>query len=121
MYEVFGLVVGHLVGDFMLQTDYQARNKQADPVTCAMHVLWYTLCVMCFSAWITAVPFDCTVLALSISVPHFLIDHFNLAQRFIDSYRPGLNRFCWSRIVVDFTMHMVCLYLACILRASLGA
>lgn len=41
--EIFSILFIHWVGDFVLQTDYQAKNKSKDSVVLTEHVLCYTL------------------------------------------------------------------------------
>lgn len=38
--------VGHRIGDFMFQTDMQARNKSTDPLYLAKHSVVYSFCVI---------------------------------------------------------------------------
>lgn len=118
MLELFGLVVGHFVGDFILQTDQQARLKATDVNACFLHVASYTFAVLLFTGWLFLPPVDCTLMAIAVFVPHFIIDHFRLARWFVENRSPGLKRFEWSVFVIDFTFHLVCLYLALILRGS---
>jgi hypothetical protein len=80
------LVVSHLVGDYLFQTEWQARNKRfglgSDPVArraLFTHVLVYTLCFVPAIIWIetetSALAFG---LAAVIFIPHLLQDDSRL-------------------------------------------
>lgn len=105
------LLVGHLVGDFLLQNDWMAANKKKRHWPCFVHVLIYTIavCMACrgyTGSWI--------LLALFVFVPHYLIDRWNFVQWYM--YNFGQYAFAhppmspWSRIAVDQSMHMYCLW-----------
>ncbi len=113
-----GALVGHLVGDYILQNDFLAQGKKRDSCICGMHVIIYTACVLLFSGWWLHWPYDPpqTVLALvaAIAIPHFLIDRLGFVpwwMRLIGQEKfmgPPLGP--WSIIVVDNVMHLVCLF-----------
>jgi hypothetical protein len=44
-------IVGHLVGDYLLQNDWMAQNKKKRDWPCIIHCLIWTLCVMAFAGW----------------------------------------------------------------------
>lgn len=67
------LFILHLVGDFLLQSDWMARNKARSSHAAAAHVLAYT-----FPFWLILQP-TWSALAL-IAGSHFLIDRFRLAR-----------------------------------------
>lgn len=74
------LILGHLIGDYLLQNKWMAMNKSASSFKCAVHRAIYTVAVMAatyqnlFSLW----------WALLIFVPHFVIDRFSLADKWLD-------------------------------------
>ena len=102
-------LVGHLVGDFIFQNDFQAKNKTTSTWHCLLHVVLYTLAIMLFTGW-----YDWRHLA-AVAVPHFFIDRFRLSRRLMRLV--GQEEFAtgplspWSIIIVDQVMHLVCLYL----------
>lgn len=99
-------LVGHLVGDYLLQNDWMAREKKRSHFACLIHVLLYCVSVFAFTGW-GLLPMA------SVAIPHFLIDrwgfvawYMSIGQR--DFMQPPLSP--WSRIVVDNTFHLVCLF-----------
>ena len=91
------LVVCHLVGDYLLQTDWQATNKRGglgrDPLArraLASHILTYTLAFVPAFIWLAGelemrlIP----VVAL-ISVPHWVQDDGRLLTAYIRKIKGG--------------------------------
>jgi Protein of unknown function (DUF3307) len=69
-----------LVGDYILQNDWMARNKVKSSFVCAVHVVMYTLpFLLLTTSW--------RALAV-ISVTHFIIDRWRLA-RFVGWIKNG--------------------------------
>ena len=132
--ESMGLIVGHMIGDYVLQNDWMAANKtnprpafadwddyQANAVearrrwvighaACTVHCLLYTLAVWACSFWWMpwwglAVCFAC----------HWPLDRFRLAGRWMRNVS-GQAAFAggilspWSVIVVDNTAHLLTLF-----------
>lgn len=106
------LVIGHLVGDWMLQNDWMARGKQRRFFTQAIfvHCMVYTLTLF-VALWIASldspvsppyIPF-----ALTIFLSHWLIDAGNLAGRWVRWWKQ--SRLLFVRIMVDQTLHVLVL------------
>lgn len=102
-------VVGHLVGDYLLQNDYQAQGKKVSSPICALHCLLWTLAVLAFAGsgwWVWWVP-------IVLFVTHFVQDRGPLVRRYMhaigqDSFAgPPLGP--WSIIAVDNVFHLVVL------------
>ena len=55
----------HLIGDFWLQTEYQALNKKKNSWVCLRHVTTYSLPFLLIGSWQAV---------LVIAVTHFIID-----------------------------------------------
>jgi Protein of unknown function (DUF3307) len=81
--EVFALlVVSHLVGDFLLQTEWQARNKPGglgrDPVSrraLLSHMAGYTVAMVPVTVWMaTEIGAAALAVAALVVVPHLLQD-----------------------------------------------
>ena len=79
MTELFiAAFLGHLIGDYLLQTKYMALNKSGEGWrgfrTCTWHVLIYTasICLMLWNA-------D-AVLVLAVFLPHWITDRWALAS-----------------------------------------
>jgi hypothetical protein len=91
--ELFAvLVVSHLVGDFVLQTEWQAQHKHGglgrDPVArraLLSHILTYTLVFVPALIWI-ADSLDggrAAAAAALIAVPHLIQDDYRLLRRYM--------------------------------------
>lgn len=127
--EVFiVLVVSHLVGDFLLQTDWQAQWKygglSADPVrrrALGTHIVTYMLAFLPALIWIAAEGgLARAVLAgIVVAVPHWLQDDGRLLDLYMAAVKgtsadgsPGL------RVAVDQSFHVVALFLTALIVAS---
>jgi hypothetical protein len=71
-----GILLGHLVGDYLLQNKWMAMNKSASSIKCLIHCILYTLAVCVFTnfhpAWIAIV-----------FASHFIIDRWSLADKWL--------------------------------------
>lgn len=106
------LLIGHFVGDWMLQNDWMARNKRGRwwSFPCVVHCLIYSI-VIVQAAWIGSrgvIPLaQLGMIFVFILLSHWIIDGFDLAGvwgRFINQTQSD-----YVRIVVDQTMHMIVL------------
>lgn len=103
------LLIGHLVGDYILQNDWMALNKKKSSLPCLVHCALYTLSVAAFSLfalplWAIAVIF----------VTHFIQDRTTIIGWWMNlvgqaSFAKNLGP--WSSIVVDNVWHLVVLHL----------
>ncbi len=103
-------IVGHLVGDYLLQNDVLALNKKRCSFHCLVHCLIWTACVCVFGG-IGAVG------AVILFVTHFIQDRTNIISMYMDavgqkSFRTGA---CapWAAIVVDNVFHIVTIWAVC--------
>lgn len=119
------IVLGHLVGDYLLQSRNMALRKSergcAGYLWCFLHCLIYTASV-CLFLW-TADPLVITLVFLS----HFPLDRWSLASQWLklirgrdfvkafqsqDKYREiDLSFSCLVYAVVDNTLHLILLWL----------
>ncbi len=132
--EGFGLVLGHLIGDYVVQNDWMAANKtnphpggsrdwieycsKADArkayrlghAACLIHCLCYTLAVWAFSFW--WMPWWGLLVCFA---AHFPVDRWRLARLWM-IHAAGQKAFAtgvlspWSVIVVDNTFHLAVLF-----------
>jgi hypothetical protein len=108
----------HLIGDYVLQTDWMARTKVRSSLATLCHVLVYSLPFLLLSPSLAAI--------MVIAVSHFLIDRFRLARYvafaknkvtgwhlkwpdcaatgFPSDMPPGHG--FWLMILIDNTMHL---------------
>jgi hypothetical protein len=124
VFAVFG--ISHLVGDFLLQTEWQARHKHGglrDPrarSALVTHVLTYTLAFVPALVWLAdSLGAGVLWLAALIAGPHFVQDDGSLIAGFMTRVKrsdpqehPGLT------VTVDQTFHVVTLFLTALVAGS---
>jgi hypothetical protein len=110
-------IIGHLVGDYLLQNDWMALNKKKPgslgTKTCAVHSFIWAQSVVIFAGW--GWPWGNPSPAIAILfVLHYIQDRTNIITRWMDfigqkQFRTGP---CapWSSIVVDNVWHIVTLW-----------
>lgn len=108
------LFIGHMVGDYILQNDWMARNKvRWDLVgwlSCTVHCIIYTVMVSCALAGFgfTVTPGVCALVFAS----HFPIDKASLAKYWMKVYGHSMdsttNPFVpLVYVAVDNTIHII--------------
>jgi hypothetical protein len=117
MIDGFGLLCGHLVGDYILQNDWQAGNKTNPTgkkaglayLACLVHCVLYTFSVWAFNQ-------ELSIYSLSLCFGlHYPIDRWRLAVVWM-KYVSGQKGFAtgslapWSFIIVDNVFHLVTLF-----------
>lgn len=104
-------IIGHLVGDYLLQNDWMALNKKklGGEINCLVHCLLWTLSVCLFSGWHSAA----AIIVLFFS--HIYQDRTDIIAWWMDligqkQFRTGP---CapWSVIVVDNVWHILTIWL----------
>jgi hypothetical protein len=140
---MFQMLLGHLVGDYLLQNEWMAMNKSKNSMeglnAAVVHCLLYTFAV-CLFMWNFSLVWICVVW-----LSHFPIDKFALAEKYMHYFkgkgmkdyvkkdniksadktweRPDLNRYDmleggFTSIVytaTDNTLHLVLMYLGYII------
>jgi uncharacterized protein DUF3307 len=128
-FEVFAVfLVSHLVGDYLLQTDWQAVHKRgglgSDPVARRAllgHVATYTLAFVPALIWLAD---DLSALALvgvaaGVAIPHLIQDDGRLLALYVQRVKGcDIVAFPLVGAAVDQTMHIVALFALAILAAS---
>ena len=105
------LLLGHLVGDWMLQNEWMARNKQRHWFNSAIlvHCTVYTGTLLLALWWADqanpAPPY--LLFSVMVFLSHWLIDAGRLADRWGRLLRQ--SRFHFVQIMVDQTMHLLVL------------
>jgi hypothetical protein len=116
-----GFLVAHMVGDYLLQTDWQARHKRGglsgDPVArkaLVSHVTTYTLAFLPAFIWIGV---ELNVIwaiaaAILVYVPHLIIDDGRVVAFYLMRVKraDGLN--LGLAASVDQSFHVLSLFLA---------
>jgi hypothetical protein len=127
--EVFALfVVSHLVGDYLLQTEWQATNKHGglgrDPEkrrALMAHVLTYTLAYVPAFVWLAD---ELSALALvavaaGVAIPHLIQDDGRLIARYMAVVKKSDTKANPSlTIAVDQSFHVVILLLLALAAGS---
>jgi hypothetical protein len=106
------LLLGHLLGDWLLQNDWMARGKRQGLITLAgmAHFITYTIMIL-IMVWL----YNQRSLNLGLAVvvggivfvSHWLIDATNLVQGWMRFY--GQSDREMMRIMVDQTLHLLTL------------
>lgn len=119
---MFWMVIAHLVGDYMVQSDWMAVEKTKKSAAALAHVVLYTLPFLAITRSTAALAF--------ILGTHFVIDRWRLARYVCwaknwlapsgwnkpwaecqaTGYTPDKPAWMavWLLIVVDNTMHVIC-------------
>lgn len=102
-------IVGHLVGDYLLQNDWMALNKKTRTFNCAVHCTLWTLAVCVFTGWWTP-----PIIAI-LWITHFVQDRTNIILWWmlkVNRQKQFATGPCspWSIIVVDNVWHIVTLW-----------
>jgi hypothetical protein len=117
---MMGILVGHMVGDYLVQNDWIASRKASSTWACLLHCLLYTL-AMAGALWASGMTWPLWAWGV-IFGSHFAFDRFGLA-RWMMVHVTGQRAFAtgplspWSIIVVDNTWHLVCAYAVAVVVA----
>ena len=122
--------VCHLIGDFLVQTSWQANNKRGglgrDPLArraLLSHASTYTLAFTPALVWIgdQADLAVALIAAAAIFIPHMVVDDGRLVRAYMTRVKkcpdppPG-----WLTLLVDQSTHLVCLWATALLVAALS-
>lgn len=109
-------LIGHLVGDYLLQNDWMAMNKKSYSfrgwLACFVHCFLYSVAVCLFTGW-------CDWRFILVLVTHGILDKTMLVvwyMNFIGSFRRIISdknnpSAIWAYAIVDNSFHMVTLFL----------
>ena len=113
------LFVSHLVGDFLFQTDWQARNKEfglgRDPVhrrALLAHVATYMLAFVPALVWIGIETDAAWAVAIGvvIAVPHLVQDDRRLLDAYMARVKGLAETSSGLRVAVDQAFHVLFLF-----------
>jgi hypothetical protein len=122
-----GFFVAHMVGDYLFQTDWQARHKRGglgpDPVArraLVTHVTGYTVAFVPVFVWIGGeLGAGWAVLAAAlVALPHLVIDDGRLVGLYLARVKRADGRNLGLAASVDQAFHVLLLFLA---AALIGA
>lgn len=118
------MIVSHLVGDFLLQTDWQARNKAGglgpDPIhrrALVNHVLTYMAAFVPALIWI-GIETDfawAIVIAAVIAVPHLIQDDRRLLYAYMAQVKGLGETSSGLGVAVDQSFHVLFLFATALL------
>ncbi len=106
------LLIGHLVGDWLLQNDWMAKGKKQGLITLPgmVHFAVYTI-VVTGAVWLsghwTASPLYYFILGAFIFVTHWIVDATDIVDRWMRFYRQ--SNLPMVRVMVDQTFHILTL------------
>jgi hypothetical protein len=114
---LLALLVSHAVGDFLLQTDWQATAKTrgfGDPLgrrALTHHVGTYTLACAPVLVWIAAhsSPGRAIAVGVGIAVPHLIVDDGRLVRHWVRVVKRCPRPTSELLLLVDQAMHVTCL------------
>jgi len=123
---LLALLVSHVVGDVLLQTDWQAVAKVGglgDPGAwraLGRHVAIYTLAFVPALVWIGSQTSAVRAVAVGalISVPHLLVDDGGLVRAWLRYVKRAPAPAPALTIAVDQSFHLVCLFGAALVAAG---
>lgn len=107
-------IIGHLVGDYLLQNDWMAIEKKRNPMVATLHSVVWSMSVMMFSGWGEIQEWHGLVVFSCLVTPHFVQDHTMIVHWWMKLI--GQEQFAkpplapWSVIVVDNVWHIVTLW-----------
>ena len=87
---LWGIVLGHLLGDYVFQNQWMALAKNRSTFRCTLHCVVYTLCVAMFTSWRP-------LWLLAVFLSHFPIDRWSLGERW--------QKLIGGRSIEEFIQH----------------
>ena len=93
----------HLLGDYVIQNNWMANNKEKHTFPCLIHCLTYALPFLLITNW---------QIVSMIGITHFMIDRTGIGKNFktFGPNTPEHVKFFVS-VAVDNTFHLICNYL----------
>ena len=97
-------IAAHLTGDFILQNDWMAKNKNGNTIICLIHILVYLM------PWVfTGVSLSAVIL---IGLQHFLQDRFGLNKKWSKVYKQtDTKEYPELAMWVDQSLHIAFIWL----------
>ena len=110
------IILGHMIGDYLLQSDWMAINKKKKGITglipCLVHCLIWTISVYVFGFISTNSLLIFALLFLS----HFVLDRTNFVKWYCNVTKIMPNPSMWKIIIVDNTLHLLMIYLIMMIK-----
>ena len=121
------LLVSHLAGDFLLQTEWQAVNKRGGlgrdserRRALILHGITYTVAYVPALIWIAGElgALGALACAVAITLPHVLIDDGAFLRAWLSRVKHNDDPETWLVAAVDQTFHLVCLLPVALVAAT---
>ena len=114
---IIDLFMAHLVGDYLLQDDWQAQNKKAPGskglLACLVHCVLYTAAVFAFAFTFGGRQLPIWAIG-AVFLSHWALDRYKIMPvlfRFMRKNKFGQPPMApWSFILVDNILHVLVLY-----------
>jgi hypothetical protein len=126
--EIFAVfVVSHLTGDFLVQTDWQARNKRgglgADPVArraLFAHVATYTVAFVPALIWLGGEigAWAAVGIGALVALPHLIVDDGRLLETYVRRVKGVASPPDSLLAAVDQSVHFLALFGAALVAAA---
>lgn len=106
------IILGHMIGDYLFQSDWMAINKKAKGlkglVACVTHCFIWALSVYLLGFRDTS-QYNVLIFAL-LFLSHFVLDRTNFVKWYCNKTRIMPNPAVWKLIIVDNTLHLLMVY-----------
>ena len=106
--------IGHLIGDYLLQNDWMAMNKKSLSwkgfFCCFVHCFLWTISIMVCTGWKWWI-------VIPVFYSHWIFDRTDFVVRYMNligawaRWDKKSETFVFPYLIMDNTMHMVCLWL----------
>lgn len=109
-------IVGHLVGDYLIQNDWMATNKKRCWFPCAVHCFLWTSSVLIFTGWILTPGLRGFTILAVLGITHYIQDRTQIIVWWMRLPWKDQTKFTeppmapWSLIMVDNVWHIVTLW-----------
>jgi hypothetical protein len=122
---LLALLVSHVVGDILLQSEWQAHNKVrgfADPIgrrALVRHIATYMLAFVPALVWIGTETSALRAVAVGalVAISHLIIDDGGLVAAWLRRVKRARNPAPALSIAVDQSFHILCLFGAALIAA----
>ena len=123
---LLALLISHMVGDVLLQTDWQAVNKTRSPReqegrrALLQHVTVYTVAFVPALVWIGAHATVGRVIVVGavVAIPHLLIDDGTIVRAWVRHVKGAARPSLGLLIAVDQSFHVLCLLGAALIAVA---
>lgn len=104
------VIIGHLLGDFYIQTNRMAEKKKTSVRYVLLHCLLYMMVMFALAAWLTGDLFRGFYITMIIGVSHLCVDSLKM---YIESKYTKAARYEYVIFLLDQMIHIFILVLVC--------